>query len=172
MLAEERFQLDAGGRQRLLVGFVADGEVIGEKHHAGGIGVGETDRAAVDESHGAPLNTQNPAKVKPDMPSAAGSLSFAVSFVCFVAEARTLNDQKRDSRRAGRDRRAAGVEGRESLQGARLPCGRAGAGDAGGGSGHGHRRRPAAGHQGHRRGAGEKDHRIARDGPAGVSTRN
>ena len=79
----------------------------------------------------------------------------------------TPDDQTRDRRGAGGDRRAAGVEGRESLQGPGLPGRRAGAGDDGGGSGQGRGRRPARDDQGHRRGAGEKNHRVARHGPAG-----
>jgi hypothetical protein len=43
---------------------VTDGEVIGKKHHAGGISVREADGATVDKRH-ATTNTQNPRKGKP-----------------------------------------------------------------------------------------------------------
>ena len=38
--------------QRLLVGLVTDGEVAGEKNHAGGVGVGKVHGAVVGEGHG------------------------------------------------------------------------------------------------------------------------
>ncbi len=45
-------EVDAGGRERLLVGFVGDGEVVRKKDHAGGVGVGKMDRAGVAKRHG------------------------------------------------------------------------------------------------------------------------
>ena len=51
--SEEGLELDTGGGEGLFVGFVADGEVVGEEDDAGGIGVGEADGAGVAERHGA-----------------------------------------------------------------------------------------------------------------------
>lgn len=41
-----------GRSQRLLIGFMAESEVVGEEDHAGGIGVAEMDMARVGEGHG------------------------------------------------------------------------------------------------------------------------
>ena len=51
--AEEIVEVDAGYGERLLVGFVANREHTGEEDHAGGVGVGESDGAVVDEGHDA-----------------------------------------------------------------------------------------------------------------------
>jgi hypothetical protein len=62
VVGEERFQVDARGRERFLVGFVADREVVGEEHHPRGVGVGKVNRALIAERHGPPRNTRNTRK--------------------------------------------------------------------------------------------------------------
>lgn len=48
---EEGLEFDAGGGERLFVGFVTDREVVGEEDDAGGVGVGEANGAGVAERH-------------------------------------------------------------------------------------------------------------------------
>lgn len=51
-VSEERAKVDAVGVERFFVGLVGDGEVVGEKDHAGGVGVRKVDRAGVAKWHG------------------------------------------------------------------------------------------------------------------------
>ena len=51
-VGEESAEVDAGGGERLFVGFVGNGEVVSKKDHASGVGVGKVDRAGVVKRHG------------------------------------------------------------------------------------------------------------------------
>ena len=55
-------EVDPVRGQGFLVGFVAEGEKVGEINDAGGIGVGETHGAMIREGHGAPRNTRKTRK--------------------------------------------------------------------------------------------------------------
>jgi len=72
---------------------VADREVVCEKDDAGGVGVGEADRARVAEGHDGIFDFRFP-----------------------IFDLIRWDDQERNCRRAERDRGAAGVEGRDPFK--------------------------------------------------------
>ncbi len=55
VVGEKRGERDPGVGQGLFVGFVANGEIAGEEHDTGSVGVGKVNGAGVGKGHGAEM---------------------------------------------------------------------------------------------------------------------